>query len=229
MSASFTDSIDIFKQYSSSNNELISKINFAGIIGSTALMTYLYGLSCSKDKLEKTYGEDFAPKFATYFRWGILGAGALTMYHFLLYSKYPIKKMENKLNVSNKFNVSDKTRYIIASCIAIPALIVEILGWMEAKSAPLNPGKTQNIIYKAKLYGGVYNYMRHPIFFCEFTWCYTLSLLLNNPMLLVISGVIMQPACYIMCKFDEKDALNKFGNEYKQYMDRTGFWFPKLW
>ena len=222
---SFMNNIDIFKQLSGEKNgDLVSKLNMVGLIGSTAMMTYFYKLSVSKDKLEEKYGEDFAPRLANYFRYGVIGAGCMVLYHYLLYPRYPLKDMENSLGIPSKFNLSDKQRYFIASCIAIPAIIIELLGWKEAKWSPIIPSKADK---QKQLFGGVYNYIRHPIWFCEYSWFYTLALLMNHPFLLLISGVIMQPSCYLICKYDEKDAIDHLGQEYQDYRKKVGFWFPK--
>mmetsp|Transcript_9128 Transcript_9128/g.8210 ORF Transcript_9128/g.8210 Transcript_9128/m.8210 type:complete len:227 (-) Transcript_9128:199-879(-) len=222
---SFSERIDIFKHLSTENNaELFSKINFIGLVGSTAMMAYLYQKSAAKPELEEKYGEDFSGRLSNYFRYAAFGCGTLCLYHFLLYPKYPIKDIQDGLGIPDKFDLNDKTRYLIASLIAIPAIIIELFGWKEAKWTPLNPAKFEK---EKELFGGIYNYIRHPIYLCEFSWFYTLSLLLNNPSLLILSGVIMQPACYALCKADEMDAINHFGDRYKKYCDKTGFWFPK--
>ena len=220
--------IDIFKHLSTKNNdELYSKLNFAGLIGSTAMMAYLYRLSASKPKLKQHYGEDASGRIANYFRYAAFTCATIALYHFVLYTRYPLKQIEDKsgFEIPKQFNLSDKTRYLLASCIAIPALIIEFLGWKEAKWTMLNPGKFEK---QKELFGGIYNYIRHPIYLGEFSWFYTISLLLNNPTLFIISGVIMQPACYSICKSDEMELINHFGDKYKKYCDKTGFWFPKL-
>eukprot|EP01083_Nonionella_stella_P044200 119097_1 len=225
--STFMQGVDVFNHLTpQSNQELVAKFNFFGIIGSTAMMTYFYRMSVSRDKLETVYGEDFAPRCSNYYRYASFGFGALVLYHFLLYPNYPLKQVEKHLGISQTFRLSKKQRYLIASCIAIPALIIEFFGWKEAKSRPLNPGGQHASNYK--IFGGIYNYVRHPIYICEFSWFYTLSLLLNNPFCLVLSGIVIQPACYHICKSDEMDATHILGDEYREYARRTGFWIPKM-
>ena len=159
------------------------------------------------------------------YRYLAFAVGFKVLYHFIMYKKYPMSQIEQELGVQNGFNVSDKTRYLIASCIAIPAIIIELLGWKEAGWTPLNPIKVDK---QKKLFGGIYDYIRHPIYLCEFSWFATLSILMNSPFLLITSGIIAAPCCYHMCRSDEMQAINHFGDEYKRYMDKTGMFFPKM-
>eukprot|EP00484_Ammonia_sp_Unknown_P010661 CAMPEP_0197055902 /NCGR_PEP_ID=MMETSP1384-20130603/75200_1 /TAXON_ID=29189 /ORGANISM="Ammonia sp." /LENGTH=167 /DNA_ID=CAMNT_0042489655 /DNA_START=30 /DNA_END=530 /DNA_ORIENTATION=+ len=166
--SSFTDQIDIFKHFSGPSDQsvVLSRINFAGLVGSTALMTYLYKMSISKQALEDKYGEDFAPRLANYFRYAAFGMGCAVIYHFWMYQKYPLQAQQ-ELGIPSEFSLSKKQRYLIASCIAIPALIVEALGWKEAKLTPLSPAKFET---EKELFGGIYDYIRHPIYLSEFSW-----------------------------------------------------------
>ena len=163
---SFSERIDVFRHISN-NDELFSKLNFIGLIGSTAMMSYLYKMSASKPELEQKYGEDFTARLSNYLRYAAFGFGTLAVYHFLLYPKYEVKEVKKTLGIPDKFDMNDRTRYFIASCIAIPAIIIELLGWKEAKWTPLNPAKFEK---EKELSGGIYNYIRHPIYLCEFSW-----------------------------------------------------------
>ncbi len=226
--AEFRQKIDIFERLLDENKgALVSKINFGCMVASTALMTYFYRISCHSKTLKDKYGYFQGPERQRFYKYLTIAAGALATYHFILYPKYPLKEAENKLNIPSKFNLSKEWRFTIATCIAIPALIIEVLGWREIGMAPIDPDKQEFIGYK-ELFGGIYNHIRHPIYFAEFSWFYTLSLLMNNPFCLLISGLIMQPACYDMCRQDEIECESRFGNEYKKYKEHTGFWFPKL-
>eukprot|EP00485_Elphidium_margaritaceum_P012852 CAMPEP_0202707978 /NCGR_PEP_ID=MMETSP1385-20130828/20250_1 /ASSEMBLY_ACC=CAM_ASM_000861 /TAXON_ID=933848 /ORGANISM="Elphidium margaritaceum" /LENGTH=228 /DNA_ID=CAMNT_0049366835 /DNA_START=28 /DNA_END=714 /DNA_ORIENTATION=- len=223
-----SDRMNIFYHLPSqtaNHQALYAKINFFGILGSTAFMVYFYKLSIGKEQIERRYGEDFVAHIANYCRYASFACGGLALYHFLLYPRYPLKEAEQNLNIPSQFGLSSTQRRIIASCIAIPAIIVELLGWKEAKSTPLNVTK---IDHQKQMFGGIYDYVRHPIYFCEFSWMYTLSLLLDSPFLLAVSAVVMQPACYVLCKYDEQDAIHHFGESYKKYCKRTAFWIPNI-
>eukprot|EP01083_Nonionella_stella_P060021 156970_1 len=225
---SFLQKIDVFKRFPNGNNDqLISRINFASMLGSTALMCYLYRLSTTPSLTEKVWGGKDAPKMSRYLKYTAFLAAAVATYHFVLYPQHKMEDVEDKLNIPTSFSLSKQWRQTIAICIAVPSLIAELMAWKEVGMAPLDPDNQDFVGYR-ELFGGIYNYVRHPIYFCEFTWFYTLSLLLDSPLLLIASGVIFQPACYHMCKSDDYQLERQFGGEFKKYEKKTGFWLPKL-
>eukprot|EP01084_Bolivina_argentea_P111401 198773_1 len=179
------ENIDIFKKFANGKNDYsLSKMNFFCMMSSTALMTYFYRLSCSREELKERVGpkQENVTKYAKYLRYAAWVTGSAVIYHFMLYPDHRLTKIENNLNIPNEFNLSKKQRYGIAAFIAIPAIIIELLGWKEAKWTVFAP-HTQK-----ELFGGIYNYIRHPIYLCEFSWFYTLSILMNDPFLFIISG-----------------------------------------
>jgi protein-S-isoprenylcysteine O-methyltransferase Ste14 len=76
---------------------------------------------------------------------------------------------------------------------------------------------------------GVYKYMRHPMYSAHFLWAIAQVLLLQNwiagPAFLVISV----PLYIFRMPIEERMMLDRFGEEYKLYMSRTGRMFPRLW
>lgn len=77
--------------------------------------------------------------------------------------------------------------------------------------------------------GGVYKYMRHPMYTAHFLWAIAQVLLLQNwiagPAFLVTSV----PLYLFRMPIEERMMLDCFGEEYKLYMSRTGRMFPRLW
>ncbi|MHC4641479.1 MAG: protein-S-isoprenylcysteine O-methyltransferase [Planctomycetota bacterium] len=76
---------------------------------------------------------------------------------------------------------------------------------------------------------GVYKYIRHPMYSAHFLWAIAQVLLLHNwiagPAFLVTSV----PLYLFRVPLEERMMLNRFGEEYKLYMSRTGRMFPRLW
>lgn len=76
---------------------------------------------------------------------------------------------------------------------------------------------------------GVYKYMRHPMYSAHFLWAIAQVLLLHNwiagPAFLVTSV----PLYLYRMPIEERMMLDRFGEEYKVYMSRTGRMFPRFW
>ena len=77
--------------------------------------------------------------------------------------------------------------------------------------------------------GGVYKYIRHPMYSAHFLWAIAQVLLLHNwiagPAFLVTSV----PLYLFRVPVEERMMLDRFGEEYRVYMSRTGRMFPRLW
>jgi protein-S-isoprenylcysteine O-methyltransferase Ste14 len=77
--------------------------------------------------------------------------------------------------------------------------------------------------------GGVYKYMRHPMYSAHFLWAIAQVLLLQNwiagPAFLVTSV----PLYLFRVPVEERMMLKRFGEEYRLYINRTGRMFPRLW
>lgn len=78
------------------------------------------------------------------------------------------------------------------------------------------------------LYGGIYEKIRHPQAIGEFPLWWVLAFLLDSPFLAVYS-IVWIPIFLIMCLAEEKDLLLRFGDEYAQYQQRTGFLIPRFY
>ncbi len=76
---------------------------------------------------------------------------------------------------------------------------------------------------------GIYKYMRHPMYSAHFLWAIAQALLLQNwiagPAFLVTSV----PLYLFRVPVEERMMLERFGEEYRLYMNRTGRMFPRLW
>ena len=75
---------------------------------------------------------------------------------------------------------------------------------------------------------GVYKYIRHPMYSAHFLWAIAQVLLLHNwiagPAFLVTSV----PLYLFRIPVEERMMLDRFGEEYKLYINRTGRMFPRL-
>jgi len=108
----------------------------------------------------------------------------------------------------------------MAIVIAIPGAYLWFKGMKDAGE--------ETIVVKREhqLYGGIYEKMRHPQAFGEVMFWWVLSLLLNSPFLALFSFIWI-PIFYMMCLAEEKDLVIRYGKEYVEYREKTGFMFPR--
>lgn len=75
--------------------------------------------------------------------------------------------------------------------------------------------------------GGPYAYIRHPLYMAMFGWCLALILLTANWIFLAVCGLSIVGIVWRIPK-EEQMMLEAFGDEYKQYMLRTGKFLPRF-
>jgi protein-S-isoprenylcysteine O-methyltransferase Ste14 len=86
----------------------------------------------------------------------------------------------------------------------------------------------KNFENSAKLVtSGLYKYIRHPMYgsLLFLGW----GAFLKDINLITITVIlIITSALFITCKVEEKEMINRFGEEYKKYMEKTRMWIPWL-
>ena len=76
---------------------------------------------------------------------------------------------------------------------------------------------------------GVFKYMRHPMYSAHWLWGIAQALLVHNWISGLASLAIFIPLYLLRVPREEKVMLHEFGDEYHQYMHRTGRVLPRLW
>ena len=75
--------------------------------------------------------------------------------------------------------------------------------------------------------GGVFRYIRHPMYAAHLLWALAQPLLLHN-WIAGFSFLVVSIPLYLTRVGDEEQMLlDKFGEDYQEYMDNTGGFFPK--
>ena len=75
---------------------------------------------------------------------------------------------------------------------------------------------------------GIYKYMRHPMYCALWLWAIVQALLLHN-YIAGFSGIVSYGLLYsLRVKKEEGMMIKQFGQQYKDYMAKTGRIFPKL-
>ena len=73
---------------------------------------------------------------------------------------------------------------------------------------------------------GVYRYMRHPMYAAHLLWAIAQGLLLENWLAGWVFLVTFIPMYLVRVPKEEKMMLEQFGQEYRQYISRTGRMIP---
>lgn len=111
------------------------------------------------------------------------------------------------------------------------ALIVSslLLLWRSHSDLGVNFALTPGVHGKQSLVrNGVYRRVRHPMYASLWLWAFAMPLLLQN----LVAGTIFLLAFgsfyFARVPVEEAHMTEKFGNEYKEYMEETGRLFPRM-
>jgi protein-S-isoprenylcysteine O-methyltransferase Ste14 len=72
---------------------------------------------------------------------------------------------------------------------------------------------------------GPYRWVRHPFYVVGFIWCFSLSLLTANWLLALVGSAALS-MLVIRTGIEEAKLIERFGDEYRAYAQRTGRFFP---
>ncbi|HEX9225897.1 MAG TPA: isoprenylcysteine carboxylmethyltransferase family protein, partial [Arthrobacter sp.] len=74
---------------------------------------------------------------------------------------------------------------------------------------------------------GPYRWVRHP-FYVSAAVLYASAALVTGSLLLFISGLLTLAVLVVRTRKEEDQLLQRFGDEYCRYMQRTGRFFPRF-
>ena len=75
---------------------------------------------------------------------------------------------------------------------------------------------------------GIYAVIRHPMYASQWLWVIAQPLLLQNWIAGLVDLLIFIPFYLLRVQAEEKMMIEKFGEEYRSYMGRTGAVLPKI-
>ena len=196
--------------------ELIMLLNFISFLLSFFIMSYLYILSLQPMKRSEKYGEK---AWNDCKKLRIIGGffQLVSILNLILWSWFPLPVVNNWIVSSNIW-----IGIIIGIFILVPCMIIMFLGRKVAGSETRSPSKD------TEMFGGIYNYIRHPQTIGEFPIYIALSFILNSWFLIIVSTISITILILIMIYYEERDLIKRFGDEYKEYQERTGAIFPKI-
>lgn len=193
---------------------MIAWINFGLMILFITAFFLLYNRSVSPAALEKKMGE------AAYPHCGRVRVAAiiflmLVLGNYLVYDFYPLP-----IPFLKGFIWPYSVSLAAAVIIAIPTTYMVLTGMKDAGEEAIQPSK------ESEMFGGIYTRIRHPQTW-EYGYFFALGFLLSNPFLVLFSFIWL-PLMYFMMRAEEKDLLIRYGEEYQEYMNRTGRLLPRL-
>ena len=74
---------------------------------------------------------------------------------------------------------------------------------------------------------GLYKYVRHPMYASLLFIGWGMFLKDINSITIIIIALVTI-AVFLTCKVEEKEMIKRFGEEYKNYMDKTKMWIPRV-
>ena len=74
---------------------------------------------------------------------------------------------------------------------------------------------------------GVYKVVRHPLYASIIWMIYSVGILCQNYLVIILNTIIFIPFMYYRAKQEEKELINVF-DEYEKYKKNIGMFFPKI-
>jgi len=74
---------------------------------------------------------------------------------------------------------------------------------------------------------GAYNYSRHPMYFSE-VLLYLGLLIISMSLAAALVWILAIGFLYYLCRHEEKLLLDRFGDEYRKYMQEVPMWIPRI-
>lgn len=190
-------------------------INFGSLLLSFFLFSYFYTLSIQPVKREQRKGDRAWSQcmklrvVASFFE-------LMIVINLILWIWFPIPLVNWKLHTNYIIGI------LIGILITIPCLIILLKGMRDAGQETIQPSK------ETPMYGGIYNYIRHPQSLGEFPLFIAIAFIVNSWFLIILMSVYVIIYVPIMIYYEEQDLIKRFGEKYRQYQKRTGALFPRF-
>jgi protein-S-isoprenylcysteine O-methyltransferase Ste14 len=75
---------------------------------------------------------------------------------------------------------------------------------------------------------GIYGVIRHPMYASQWLWVIAQALLLQNWLAGIVNLIIFIPFYFMRVKAEETLMFDSFGEQYREYMKKTGAVLPKI-
>ena len=74
---------------------------------------------------------------------------------------------------------------------------------------------------------GIYNQIRHPMYTSFITFSLAVAIISSNLLLIIFAIIVVIPFPW-MARKEEEMLIEQFGQDYTEYMERTGRFFPPI-
>ncbi|MGI6340076.1 MAG: methyltransferase family protein [Bacteroidales bacterium] len=138
---------------------------------------------------------------------------------FAFESIYILLLLNIKLWFRDPFSVIQVFSWILLCLSAY----VGLAGYLHLK----NHGEAENGFENTTklVISGIYSYIRHPLY-CSLILLGT-GIALKDPVLYkILLGAVNIAALWLTAKTEEKEMIDKFGNDYRKYMQKTKMFIP---
>ena len=107
-------------------------------------------------------------------------------------------------------------------------LLALFVFWRSHADLGLNWSPSLEIRTEHKLItNGIFGYVRHPMYASQWIWVIAQPLLLQNWIAGFLNLLVFILFYTLRVRAEEKMMLDTFGDEYREYMNKTGAVFPK--
>ncbi len=190
-------------------------LNFVVLVVSSIAFSILYWLSVRPAHLEQKIGAAAYRRCGQY-RLFSSALMTLAMIDYVLYRWYPLPIDP----LPARFPWPYWVNILITALIGAPATWIFVRGMRDAGEETMKPDKAH------KMYGGIYEKIRHPQALGEAPLWLGMALLIDSPFLAVFS-VLYLGVWYWWCIEEEQDLRLRYGKPYIDYCARTGMFFPR--
>lgn len=193
---------------------MVATINLVVLVSATLLFMVFYVRSATPAAREMVSGPR-AYAHSTRDRMIAMVFELITIICYGVYFFYPLP-----VPLMEKFPWAWWISLAIGGAIGIPATLLMVRGLLDAGEESARPKKEHS------MYGGIYEYIRHPQATGEvFLWL-AIAFLLHSPFLAAFSLVYF-PIFLVLCIVEEIDLLLRYGHAYAEYSRRVGAFIPK--
>lgn len=177
-------------------------------------MSILYVIGVSPARLEQKIGKR-SYKYCGLIRTVSMFFLLIVIISYVIYALYPLS-----LSIPASFPWNYWISLLIAIVITIPSLCLMIRALIDAGTEAAIPKKEHT------MFRGIYEKIRHPQAVGELPLWFAISFFIHS-LHMAIFSIVWIPVWYWWCIAEEKDLLIRYGDNYVNYMELTGRFFPK--
>lgn len=116
---------------------------------------------------------------------------------------------------------------VIPAVIRIPvgAIVLILAGWLAKRGMAIVFGEVPEkpgVIRK-----GPFNVVRHPVYLAEILLYFGI-LLMSLSLAAAVVWIMTIAFLHFISRYEEKLLLERFGEDYKRYLDEVPMWFPRF-